>query len=123
MVHRLNDWHREWGGNANLKLVRCEDFHADCEGEFAAVLHFLGVTAIDGDALGESVRRSSFANMQLAESSRAYGDTLSAIDPDDPESRKVRRGRVGGFRDHFGEDDLRFAEDALRGLHPAFGYR
>lgn len=122
MVHRLNAWYREWGGGENFKLLRYEDFHDDCEGQFAAVLRFLGVAEIDRAVLRESVRRSSFANMQLAESSRRYGPTLSAVDPDDPDSRKVRRGRVGGFRDYFGEEDLRFAEDALRDLHPVFGY-
>lgn len=122
MVHRLNAWYREWGGSENLKLVRYEDFQDDCEGQFAAVLRFFGIAEIDRAALVESVRRSSFANMQLAESSRRYGLTLSPIDPDDPDSRKVRRGKVGGFRDHFGDEDLRFAEHALRDLHPAFGY-
>jgi hypothetical protein len=122
MVHRLNAWYREWGGSETLKLLRYEDFQGDCEGQFAAVLRFLGIAEIDRAVLRESVRRSSFANMQLAEASRRYGPTLSALDPDDPDSRKVRRGKVGGFRDYFRDEDLRFAEDTLRDLHPVFGY-
>jgi hypothetical protein len=122
MVHRLNAWYREWGCNENLKLVRYEDFHEDCESQFASVLRFLGIVEIDRGRLRESVRRSSFANMQSAESSNRYGITFSVVDSEDPDSRKVRRGKVGGYRDYFKEEDLRFAEGALRDLHPVFGY-
>ena len=122
MVHRLNAWYREWKGSPHFEVMRYEDLHADCEAQLAGLLRFLGITEIDEAALAEGVRRSSFENMQLAESTGEYGPVLSAIEPADADSRKVRRGKVGGFRDYLGDEDVRFAAEVLRDLDPVFGY-
>jgi hypothetical protein len=39
------------------------------------------------------------------------------------DSYKVRRGKVGGFRDYFSDAEIREIEDYVRGrLDPVFGY-
>jgi hypothetical protein len=40
----------------------------------------------------------------------------------DPESFKVRRGKVGGYREYLSAEDQQFAEAALTKLDPRFGY-
>jgi len=40
----------------------------------------------------------------------------------DPESFKVRRGKVGGYREYLSPEDLDYAADALRELDARFGY-
>ena len=43
-------------------------------------------------------------------------------DSNDPESSKVSRGVVGGYRDDLTTDDIAYLEDALKHLDPQFGY-
>jgi hypothetical protein len=40
----------------------------------------------------------------------------------DPESFKVRRGKVGGYREYLSAEDLEYAADALLELDPQFSY-
>jgi hypothetical protein len=47
---------------------------------------------------------------------------LRAGDTQDPESFKVRRGKIGGFADYLSPNDQRFAAAALGRLDPRFGY-
>jgi len=47
---------------------------------------------------------------------------LQPGDVRDPESFKVRRGKVGGYREYLLSDDQAYAADALTKLDPRFGY-
>ena len=47
---------------------------------------------------------------------------LRAGDVHDPESFKVRRGKVGGYREYLSLEDQQYAAAALRELDPRFGY-
>ena len=40
----------------------------------------------------------------------------------DPESFKVRRGKVGGYREYLSVEDQEYAAAALTQLDPRFGY-
>jgi hypothetical protein len=40
----------------------------------------------------------------------------------DPESFKVRRGKIGGYREYLSSDDQAYAADAMAKLDPRFGY-
>ena len=71
----------------------------------------------EADRLKKVVSQSSFAAMQEQERDgflgKRYGSILSPTDPANPESFKVRRGVIGGYRDYFTADDLRFADQLL----------
>ena len=45
---------------------------------------------------------------------RRYKKALTPVDPENKESFKVRRGKVGGFKDYFSEQDLVFADQLLQ---------
>ena len=48
---------------------------------------------------------------------------LRPRDPNDPESFKTRRGKVGGFVDYLTPDEIAEVERRIRsGLDPSFGY-
>jgi hypothetical protein len=40
----------------------------------------------------------------------------------DPESFKVRRGKVGGYREYLSAGDQQFSAAAMKELDPRFGY-
>jgi hypothetical protein len=47
---------------------------------------------------------------------------LRAGDARDPESFKVRRGKIGGFEDYLSPDDQAYSTAALAKLDPRFNY-
>jgi hypothetical protein len=49
---------------------------------------------------------------------------MVARDRNNPDSFKVRRGKVGGWRDHFTADEVQRIEALVaRDLAPVFGYQ
>lgn len=77
----------------------------------AEVLKFLGDTSPDKHLIAAVCEAASFDNMQRTERDAKYDhESLGARIPGDDDSLKVRRGKVGGFRDYFSEDDHRYAD-------------
>jgi hypothetical protein len=115
-VDITNAWLREWRRSGRYLLWSYEECRADPERVFAGVLGFLGVP-LDPGRLRQSIEFSSFDRMQQMERSDAFGDTvLRPGDPRDPDSYKVRRGVVGGYRDTLEERELRRIDRATARL-------
>src|SRR3954471_9296016 len=123
MIEIMNGWLEEWSGEPNFLLVRYEDFQGAPEESFRALLKFLGETEPDSEAFAHALEFSRFGNMKKMEAAGAFSSKiLQATDVADPESFKVRRGKVGGFPDYLIGDDLVYANDALEKLNARFGY-
>jgi hypothetical protein len=62
--------------------------------------------------------------MQRLESQNAFGvERLEPVDPGDPESFKVRRGKVGGFPDYLDATTVELLDEKLRRARlELFGY-
>ena len=73
----------------------------------------------------EATAFASFDNLRKAEVENRFKTTrLRAANPSDPDSFKVRRAKVEGFRDYFSESELReLAAIIDRDLDPTLGYR
>src|SRR5438046_10268684 len=66
---------------------------------------------------------SRFDNMQKLEAAGAFDSKiLRPGDVRDPESFKVRRGKVGGYREYLSAEDQEYAAGALTNLESGFGY-
>jgi hypothetical protein len=51
------------------------------------------------------------------------GGRMVPKDRSNPESYKVRRAKVGGYRDYFSAEEIAKVDEVIRqGLSPAFGY-
>jgi hypothetical protein len=86
------------------------------------VLRFLGDGEPDAEAFGHALEFSRFGNMKKLEAAGAFASKiLQATNVSDPESFKVRRGKVGGFTDYLLGDDLEYACEAMKKLDPRFG--
>jgi Sulfotransferase domain len=123
MIEIMNGWLEEWSGNPNFLLVRYEDLQRVPEESFRELLKFLGEQEPDADAFAHALEFSRFGNMKKMEAAGAFtSKILQATDVADPESFKVRRGKVGGFTDYLTDDDLAYANEAMRRLDERFGY-
>lgn len=125
IIEFMNIWARERDRLRAHLVVRYEDMRSDPHGALAEVARFLGIPA-DASRIAEAVEYASYENMKKKEADQSFqssGGRLKPADADNPDSYKVRRAKVGGYRDYF--DDAQLAEiDALvtEKLDPAFGY-
>ncbi len=122
VVTTMNGWLHRFARLPRFRLVRYEDLRADTVGQFRDLLHFLGVRQVDEEVLARAVAFGSFENMRRLEESGRYGEALRAADPADPESYKVRRGKIGGYVDYLSPDDTAWLDTELAGLDASFGY-
>ena len=75
----------------------------------------------DAEAFSHALEFSRFGNMKKLEAAGAFASKiLQPTDVADPESFKVRRGKVGGYTDYLTGDDLAYATEAMRKLDPRF---
>ncbi|HEY2989809.1 MAG TPA: sulfotransferase domain-containing protein [Candidatus Binatia bacterium] len=123
MVDIMNTWMVEWGGGGNFKLIRYEDCRRYPEAVFRELLTFFGCREIDAGPFAHAVEFSRFENMRAMEAAgKAKKKTLLPGDAADPDSYKVRRGRVGGFKDYLSPEDVAYLERALERLDERYGY-
>jgi len=123
MVAVMNGWVREFGARADFTIVRYEDLRADPPGVFKTVLHALGEERVEERAFAEALQFSRFENMQELEARGVFENkVLTPRDRQDPESFKVRRGKIGGFAEYLSPEAQRFAARVCETLDPAFGY-
>ncbi len=124
MVRTMNAWMNEFEQRRNCTLLRYEDLHAAPAEQFRRLLKGVGESAALQPHFEAAVQFSSFDNMKQMEVSRAFDrKLLQPGDVNDPESYKVRRGKVGGFREYFDPADMEYADQAISVLDPRFGYR
>ena len=137
VVSVMNRWLLEWSGTSRLHVLRYEDARRDPVATFAEALRFLRPTlALDLAAMSRAVEISSFENMRRLEAGTAGGtgtelvqalnqskkNSLRPANVADPDSYKVRRGKVGGYTDYLGETDIRYLDRVLEKLDPRYGY-
>jgi len=123
IVKPMNDWLNEFSQRDNFTLVRYEALRASPAEHFRDLLAVLGESSPDANSFQEALEFSSFENMQKLEAARAFdSNILHPGDVRDPESFKVRRGKVGGYREYLSAEDQQFSAAAIRELDRQFGY-
>jgi len=103
-------------------LLRYEGLKRDPEVGLRALLAFMGLAVPLDAAVADAIEFGAFENMQKLESSGGLSRKLQPGDPADPESFKVRRGKVGGYVDYLTPDDISYIEDVLTEQAHPFGY-
>jgi hypothetical protein len=121
----LNEWESEIPKLKDYVLIRYEDLRSDSQRALVRMLTFMGQEYSD-EQVDEAVSYASFENMKALESSPSL-DTgsrrLAAKDPKNPDSFKVRRGKVGGYRDYLSAEQVARIDGLIEGeLSPFYGY-
>lgn len=125
IVDFMNLWAQEFPRLRSGLLLRYEDLRADTAGELARVFQFLGTPAT-ADELEEAVRFASVENMRQMEAKGTFwlaGSRLRPRDKSNPDAYKVRRAKVGGWRDYVDEAKAEEVQSYLRArLDPFYRY-
>ena len=126
IIDFLETWQRELPKVRQSMVLRYEDMRADPETALRRALAFLGTPGTD-EQIREAAAYASYDNMKTLEQKQVFrssGTRLAPGDQANPQSYKVRRAKVGGWRDYF-DDEQVAAIDALLASRPSppFGYR
>lgn len=119
-IEKIMDFNRMWFEVARrrkrVKVVSYEALRADTVGELAALIAFFGHTP-DRERIAAIVEANTFARMQKKEATGAFSDKwghiLTPKNPDDPDSFKVRRGQIGGYRDELSAEDVAYCDEVI----------
>jgi len=121
----LEIWQRELPKVEGSVVVRYEDMRSDPGRELARVLDFFGLSYTQ-QHIEEAVAFASYDNMKGMEQKRVFsghGQRLVPGNRENPDSFKVRRGKVGGYRDYFDDAQLAAIDEIMRQrTGPLFGY-
>lgn len=123
IIEFLNGWAQEASHIRSLRVVRYEDMRADPRRVLIDVLEYLGTT-VTRERVAAAVDFARFDNLKKLETDRAFpGPRLAPGDPRNPDSYKVRRGKVGGYRDYFDDGQLDAIDRLMRTtLSPFYQY-
>src|SRR5438876_536466 len=123
IVNTMNNWIKEFSGRDDFIVIRYESLRASPAEYFRDLLAVLGESAPDMTMFHDALEFSRFENMQKLEAAGAFDSKiLHPGDVRDPESFKVRRGKVGGYREYLSAEDQQYAANALAERDPRFGY-
>ena len=127
IVEAFNTWARSMPTlGDDVLLVRYEDLRHDPGDVLRRVVAFAGL-----DPRPEHVEAArdyaDYENMKKREARkegmRGSGQRVKPGDEANPDSFKVRRGKVGGYRDYFTPEQLQTVDTMVEGrLDPVFGY-
>jgi len=124
IIQTMNEWLKEFAWRPDCILVRYEDLHLTPNEQFRRVLAAVGETDPQVPHFENALEFSRFGNMRKMEASLEYDrQLLQPGDVDDPESYKVRRGKIGGYVDYLDPSDIEYADQAMSALDPSFGYQ
>ncbi len=128
VISYFNGWIRGIPEVGNVLTVRYEDMRKDPGAVLARILEFTGTPAGESE-IADAVDFAAFENLKKKEAgtSSSWWRAQFRLVPGDkgnPDSFKVRRAKVGGYRDYFSDDELAAIDAMLeRDLLPGLGYR
>jgi hypothetical protein len=125
VIEFMNAWASELPRLKHLLIVRYEDLRRDTAGELGRVLEFMGQQPTKAE-LEDCVGFASVENMRKLEEKRVFwlaGSRMKPGDRNNPDSFKVRRAKVGGYRDYFEDAQVERIDAVIEDrLLPGFGY-
>jgi hypothetical protein len=123
VIRHFNRWREEIRDMPNALVIKYEQLRADPVGTLGQVMEFID-PGFDEAALREAVEFASFDNLARKESSGFFqSGRMRPADPKDSGSFKVRRGKVGGYRDYFSPEQAEEIDKLVReNLDPSYEY-
>lgn len=123
IVAFLNDWDRARAVIPQLLVVRYEDFRAQPQQTLRRLAEFLEIGSTDAE-IADAVSFASLENLRRREAENFFENVrLGAREEGNADSFKVRKGKVGGYRDYLSPEEAERLEAFVRSqLAPDFGY-
>lgn len=125
IIRFMNLWASEFDAIKDICVVRYETLRENTRDTLGKVLGFMNETP-STDELTQCVEFASVENMRAMEKGTFFqdvGDRMKPGNVNNPDSYKVRRAKVGGYRDYFTDEQNAEIDHLIATtLSPAFGY-
>ena len=118
-IKKILKFHKIWYDNQKIPkdflLIKYEDLKKDTLGNLKKVMEFLEVKNLRDDLIENAVEFSSFERMKKMESSKQFKEKalMNPGNPEDKDSYKVRKGKVGGYVDYLSAEDIAYIDKAM----------
>lgn len=124
IVDYFNGWARAIPELKDVLVVRYEDMRANPGDVLARIMDFTG-TGVTSNQVDEAVEFAAYDNMKKMEENKFFKSSGARVKPgdkDNPQSFKVRKAKVGGYRDYFTDEECSQLDGIVAELDPLFGY-
>ena len=123
IIRRMNGWQKHLESSHEYLQIKYEGLHVDPLTNLGLVADFIG-GGFSKDQIQHAVAFASFESLREKERQGFFeSDRLRPTDKSDPDSFKVRRGKVGGHKDYFTADQLKSIDSIVATqLSPVYGY-
>ena len=126
IIDFFNGWARALPELKDILIIRYEDMREDPAAVMQQVLNFVGTPGTP-QQIEQAVEFASYENMKKLEEKRVFWASGARVKPGDrknPNSFKVRRAKVGGYRDYFDDRQVETIDRLVaERLDPVFGYQ
>jgi hypothetical protein len=126
IIDFFNGWARALPELKDILIIRYEDMREDPAAVMQQVLDFVGTPGTP-QQIEQAVEFASYENMKKLEEKRVFWASGARVKPGDrknPNSFKVRRAKVGGYRDYFDDPQVEAIDRLVaERLDPVFGYQ
>ena len=114
LIDYQNAWVRNIAALPQGLVVRYEDLRSDPVTALSRILEHVGESFSEAE-IRAAVEWGSFDNLQKLETSGTFRQGgMKLVNRNDPSTYKVRRGRVGGYREDFAPDQVEELEALVR---------
>ena len=136
----FNNWANSRNIPRDFKIVKYEDLRRDTRNTLIDMLSYLGLEPFNEHILEQVLELGDINKMRAREAESASGShglrrtdpkacdafetrAFQPADPSDPESYKVRKGKVGGYVDYLESSEIEYLNRKIREeLDPVFAY-
>jgi hypothetical protein len=124
LINYLNQWEKTITTCPNGLIIRYEDLRTEPTATLTKITELMGET-FTSEEIQDAVDHGSFENQRQLESKGFFkqgGMTLR--NPNDTESFKTRRAKIGGYADYFNAEQIHELEKIMMAdLSPTLNYR
>ena len=124
-INKIIAFYNNWFNNRTIPkdflLIQYEELHKGPHSCLKKVMDFIGMENADEDIINTAVEYSRFDNMKKLEEKKFFKtNKLRPGNPDDPESFKVRKGIIGGYKEYLNPEDIEYADNVMQELERPF---
>ena len=124
-IQFYNDWHAHRDSAKDFLLVRYEDMKENTFEQVERVATFACLPLTSAE-ISKAIAYASFKNMRKMEvqgTDQVRTGVMTARNVEDPESFKVRKGAIGGYRTELSPASIARVDSAVASsLNPIYGY-
>jgi 8-oxo-dGTP pyrophosphatase MutT (NUDIX family) len=116
IIEYYNIW-ASYKGNPNLHIVHYEDIYLHTEESLMAIMKFLNIP-VSTESIKYAVETCTFEKMQEMERKNIFNlSRLKPGDVNDPDSYKVRKGKIGGYKDYLSLNEIALLNNKMEKLN------